>query len=175
MAVVRLHYCCFGCVDTHIHIISIAFIAEPVHCVKTIRAVYRRFGKNDAWSCACHKRSAVRRFVIQRYAAVIIRSGNGKPVFQRFSEPADRTCNRRSCVIHRNRIGLRSVPRIIHTIERIRAVCRQLRSARVFGITRRAGLFNVDCFYTASAVRRRCLDIVCYAFESVRYRNISRI
>ena len=48
MAVVRLHYCCFGCVDTHIHIISIAFIAEPVHCVKTIRAVYRRFGKNDA-------------------------------------------------------------------------------------------------------------------------------
>ena len=175
MTVVRLHYRCFGRVDTHIHITSIAPVAETVHRVKPIRAVYRRFWKDDAWSCACHKRSAVRRFVIQRYPAVIIRSGYCKPVFQSFSEPADRTRNRRSCVIHWNRIGLRSVPRVIHAIERIRAVCRQLRSACVFGITRRAGLFNVNRLYTASAVRRRCLDIVCYAFESVRYRNISRI
>ena len=48
MAVVRFYYRCFGCVDTHIHIISIALVAEPVHRIKNIRAVYRRFGKDDA-------------------------------------------------------------------------------------------------------------------------------
>ena len=100
MTVVRPYYRCFGRVDAHIHITSIAPVAETVHRVKPIRAVYRCFGKDDARSCACYKRSAVRRFVIQRYPAVIIRSGYCKPVFQSFSEPADRTRNRRSCVIH---------------------------------------------------------------------------
>ena len=48
MAVVRLYYRCFGHVDTHIHITSIAPVAEPVHRIKNICAVYRRFGKDDA-------------------------------------------------------------------------------------------------------------------------------
>ena len=135
MTVVRPYYRCFGCVDTHIHITSITPVSETVHRVKTIRAVYRCFGKDDARSGACHKRSAVRRFVIQRYAAEIVRSSNGKPVFQRFSEPADRTRKRRLGAVLGNREGLRSIPRIIYAIEGIRAVCRQLRAARILGIT----------------------------------------
>ena len=43
MAIVRLHNRCFGRVDTYIHITSIAPVAETVHCIKNIRAVYRRF------------------------------------------------------------------------------------------------------------------------------------
>ena len=80
MAVIRLHYRCFGRVDTHIHIISIALVAVAVHRVKGISTVYRRFGKDNARSCTCYKRSAVRRFVIQRYAAEIIRSRNRETV-----------------------------------------------------------------------------------------------
>ena len=157
MAVVRLYYRCFGCVDTHIHIISIALVAEPVHRIKRISAVYRRFGKHYARSGTCHERRSVRRFVIQRYAAEIVRSSNGKPVFQRFSESADRTRKRRLGAVLGNREGLRSIPRIIYAIEGIRAVCRQLCSACVFGITRRAGLLYINGVYAASAIARRCL------------------
>ena len=135
MAVIRFYNRRFGCVDTHIHIISIAPVAETVHRIKRVSAVDRRFGKYDARNGTCHERRSIRRFVIQRYAAEIVRSGNGKPVFQRFAETADRTRKRRLGAVLGNRVGLRSIPRVIYRVERIRAVCRQLRAARILGIT----------------------------------------